>query len=152
MRRGRVLDETSATLDLGIQLAVAAALVLLMTMIHSVGLVGISRVLRLEKDRLVEHNFNASAIGLLGGLGLMVFALHIAEIFIFAGFYLTIGAMQTLEEALFYSASAYATLGWTADFFPSEWRLIGSLESLTGFILIGWSTAFMVSTMKRLTE
>ena len=146
------MEQTSATLDLGIQLAVAAGLVLVMTMTHSVGLVGISRLLRLEKDRLLEHDFNLRAIGLLGGFGLLVFSLHILEIFIFAGFYLSIGALQTLEEALFYSASAYATLGWTADFFPAEWRLIGSLESLIGFILIGWSTAFMVSTMRRLTE
>ena len=146
------MEETSATLDLSIQLAVAAGLVLVMTMIHSVGLVGISRLLSLDKDRLIEHDFNARAIGLLGGFGLMVFALHIAEIFIFAAFYRLIGALQTMEEALFYSASAYATLGWTADFFPPEWRLIGAMEALVGFILIGWSTAFMVTTMRRLTE
>ena len=146
------MDETSATLDLGIQLAVAGGLVLVMTMTHSMGLVGISRLLRLEKDRLLEHDFNLSAIALLGWFGLLLFGLHITEICIFAAFYLAVGAMQTVEEALYYSATAYATLGWTAEFFPSEWRLIGALEALIGFILIGWSTAFMVSTMRRLTE
>ena len=146
------MDETSATIDLGIQLAAAAALVLVMTIIHSIGLVGISRLLRLEKDRLLDHNFNARAIGLLGGFGLLLFALHIAEICIFAAFYMSVGAMRTFEEALYYSATAYATLGWTAEFFPNEWRLIGALEALIGFLLIGWSTAFMVSTMKKLTE
>ena len=146
------MDETSATLDLGIQLAVAGALVLVMTMTHSMGLVGISRLLRLEKDRLLEHDFNLSAVALLGWFGLLLFALHITEICIFAAFYLAVGAMHSVEEALYYSATAYATLGWTADFFPNEWRLIGALEALIGFILIGWSTAFMVSTMRRLTE
>jgi hypothetical protein len=146
------LDETSATLDLGIQLVTAAGMVLLMTMVHSVGLVAISRMLRLEKDRLLDHNFNARAIGLLGSFGLLLFGLHIAEICIFAAFYFAVGAIPTVEAALYYSATAYATLGWPAESFPSDWRLIGALEALIGFLLIGWSTAFMVSTMKRLTD
>ena len=146
------MDETSTTLDLGIQFSVAAGLVLVMTIMHSVGLVGISKALRLDRKRLIEHEFNASAIGLLGSMGLLLFALHIGEIFIFAGFFLLVDAMQTLEEALYYSASAYATLGWTAEYFPEEWRLIGALEALIGFILIGWSTAFMVGTMNNLMD
>ena len=58
--------------------------------------------------------------------------------------------MQTVEEALYYSASAYATLGRGAEFFPADWRLIGALEALIGFLLIGWSTAFIVSKVNRL--
>lgn len=146
------MDEASTTLALGIQFAVAAGLLLIMTIVHAVGLVSISKLLRLDRQRLIEHDFNASAIALLGSMGLLIFALHIAEIFIFAGFFLIVDAMQTLEEALYYSASAYATLGWTAEYFPDEWRLIGALEALIGFILIGWSTAFMVGTMNNLTD
>lgn len=84
-------------------------------------------------------------------MGLLIFMLHVAEIFIFAGFYMATGSIRTLEEALYYSASAYATLGASADFFPDEWRLIGAMEALIGFILIGWSTAFMVKTIDKLS-
>jgi hypothetical protein len=148
----RTMEQTSDTLALGIQLVAAAALLVLMTITHSVGLVGISKALRLEKHRLREHAFNVQAIGLLASFGLLLFALHIAEIFIFAVFYLAVGAIGTFEEALYYSASAYATLGWTAEYFPQDWRLIGALEALIGFLLIGWSTAFIVSTMQNLSE
>lgn len=58
--------------------------------------------------------------------------------------------MHSLEEALYYSASAYATLGQTAEYFPDEWRLIGAVEALIGFVLISWSTAFMATTLNRL--
>ena len=34
--------------------------------------------------------------------------------------------------------------------FPVEWRLVGALEGLIGFLLIGWSTAFFVTDMNRL--
>jgi hypothetical protein len=146
------MDETSTAVDLGLQFATAAGFVVLMVVIHSVGLVLISKMLRLERDRLLRHDFNVRAIGLLASFGLLLFALHIGEILIFALFYWWIGVIVGMEEALFYSASAYATLGWTADYFPPEWRLIGALEALIGFILIGWSTAFMVNTMQSLTD
>ena len=144
------MEETSSVVDLAAQLGVAAFLVLLMTVTHSAGLLAISKLLRLDAERLHERDLNTRAFLLIGSLGLSVFALHIGEIFIFAGFYLLVGSMQTLEEALFYSASAYATLGWTAEYFPQDWRLIGALEALIGFVLIGWTTAFMVSTMNKL--
>lgn len=127
-------------------------MLLLMTVIHSMGLVGISKLLRLGDDRLLRHQLNTGAIALLGSFGLLLFALHIAEILIFAAFYLWVGALDDLEDAIYYSASAYATLGTTTEFFPEQWRIIGALESLIGFMLIGWSTAFMVSTMKKLTD
>jgi hypothetical protein len=146
------MSEQVSTIDLGLQFGSAAGLVLLMVIVHSAGLILISKALRLREDRLRSHKLNVGAFALLGAFGLLLFALHIAEIFIFAGFFLLVGAMETLEEALFYSASAYATLGWTAEYFPPEWRLIGALEALIGFVLIGWSTAFMVSTMKQLSD
>lgn len=146
------MNEQVTTIDLGLQFGSAAGLVLLMVIVHSAGLILISKTLRLQDERLREHKLNAGAFALLGAFGLLLFALHITEILIFGGFFLLVGAMQTLEEALFYSASAYATLGWTAEYFPPEWRLIGALEALIGFVLIGWSTAFMVSTMKKLTD
>ena len=127
-------------------------MVLVMTMVHSVGLVLISRALRLEKDRLLEHKFDMGAVFLLGAFGMMLFAVHMIEIAIFAAFFMVVGAIPTLEDALYYSATAYATLGWSADYFPEDWRLIGAIEALIGFILIGWSTAFMVTTMRRLTD
>ena len=144
------IDET--TIALGAQLGVAAAFVLLMTVIHAVGLIAISRMLRLNDERLKEHEVNAHAIVLMAQLGLSIFVLHLIEIALFGFFYLAIGGVETVEEALHFSASSYATLGDTSEYFPQEWRLIGAIEALVGFVLIGWSTAFMVSTMNKLSE
>ena len=146
------MEVEDATISLGVQIGITAGFVLLMTVIHAVGLVGISRLLRLDADRLRDHAFDVRAVLLLAVLGVSLFALHIFEIVIFALFYFQIGAVATFEESLHYSASAYATLGSTAEYFPAEWRLIGALEALVGFILIGWSTAFMVNTMRKLTR
>ena len=139
-----------ATPQIVLQLAVSAGLVLLMTIIHGLGLLAIARFLHLKKDRLEKRDLDASALILMGAVGMSVFGLHTLEIWVFAAFYLATGAISSVEEALYYSASAYATLGRPAEYFPQEWRLIGALEALIGFILIGWSTAFMVTTMNRL--
>ena len=140
------------TIALGVQLGAAAGLVLVMTVIHSVGLISISHMLRLNDARLKDHEMNARAIVLMAQLGLTIFVLHLIEIALFGLFYLAVGGVETLEEALHYSASSYATLGDTSEYFPREWRLIGAIEALIGFILIGWSTAFMVNTLTKLSE
>lgn len=133
-----------------IQLGASAGLVLLMTVIHGLGLLAIAKALRLRKDRLEERSLDFGALLLIGTLGMSIFALHTLEIWAFAAFYMLVGAIDGLNDALYYSASAYATLGRPAEFFPQEWRLIGALEALVGFVLIGWSTAFIVTTMNRL--
>ena len=87
---------------------------------------------------------------MLSAVALLLFALDAFEIGLFAAFYLAVGAFAGIEDALFYSTTAYATLSQPADDFPLEWRLVGAMEGLIGFLLIGWSTAFLVTDMNRL--
>jgi hypothetical protein len=68
---------------------------------------------------------------------------------LFAWFYQAIDIFSNFDDAIFFSASAYTTLGLTASF-PEAWRLLGALEALVGFVLIGWSTAFIIGTLDRL--
>jgi hypothetical protein len=144
------MDGDAESVQLGLQLGVSALFVLGMTILHSMGLIGASRLLPLGEERLARQHFDLRGAMLLGVLGLTLFALHITEIWLFAGFYMLVGGMVSLEEALYFSASAYATLGRTADHFPQEWRLVGAVEALIGFVLISWSAAFMVTTMNAL--
>jgi hypothetical protein len=144
------IDES--TIGLGLELAVAAGFVLLMVVIHSLGLMAISHLLRLNDDRLKRQEMNARAILLMAQLGLSMFVLHLVEIAIFAAFYVYVADVQTAEHAILYSASTYTTLGAPGGYVGVEWRLIGAIEGLIGFVLIGWSTAFMVSTMRKLSE
>ena len=136
--------------ELGLQFTASIVLVGIMIVIHSVVLIEASRRLHLRNEELQDRNFDYSAVQLMVGLGSMLFVLHLLEIVIFAAFYVWVGALHSAEEALYYSASAYATLGASTAFFAQEWRLVGAMEAVIGFILIGWSTAFMVSTVERL--
>ena len=136
--------------NIGWQLAASGLMMLAVTLVHGFGLMAISRVFRLDGDRLEEHDFDLKAIGLMCGIALSIFTLHMIEIVMFALFYIGVDALRAFEEALYYSASAYATLGRTAEYFPSDWRLIGAIEALIGFLMIGWSTAFVVKNVDKL--
>ena len=133
-----------------VQLVSAAFLVVVMTMVHGAGVAGIAHWLGLDRDRATVRRLHPRTVAILSAVALWLFALHVAEIAVFALFYLAVGAAADFEQALFSSASAYATLGQPHAGFPLEWRLLGALEGLTGFLLLGWSTAFFVTDMNRL--
>ena len=132
------------------QLLASALLVLAMTLIHGAGVAGIAHGLRLDRPRVKVRRFHPRTMLLLSAVALLLFALHMAEIALFALFYLAVGAVSSIEQGLFFSASAYSTLAQPEAHFPVEWRLVGALEGLIGFLLIGWSTAFFVTDMNKL--
>lgn len=148
--RNPLVEPDGDTIELAVQLASSALLVVVCTFVHGLGLIGISRLLGLRGERLEQRNFDTRALFLMCGMALCLFLLHMVEIALFAGFYLLVGAMETLQEALHFSASTYATLGRTAGYFPSDWALMGAIEALIGFLLIGWSTAFIVRNVDEL--
>lgn len=137
-------------MNLFVQLATTALLSVVLTVVHGAGVVGIARLLKLDGERERQRRFHLDTVAILSAVALLLFALHSFEIALLAGFYLAIGAFGTVEEALFFSASAYTTLSQPTQDFPLEWRLLGAMEGLIGFLLIGWSTAFFVTDMNRL--
>jgi hypothetical protein len=135
---------------LGTQIIAAFLLVVLMVLIHAVGVVLITKLLRLEDSALRARQLDFRAFGLLTSMALSLFMIHTLEITLFALFYLEVGAIETVEEALYFSASSYATLGHPDIDFPERWRLLGAFEGVAGFLLIGWSTAVFVTDMNKL--
>lgn len=139
-------------MEIWLQFGAGGAMAAISALIHGLGLAGVARLFRLEDQRLEKHAFDIRAVLLMAAIALALFLLHAAEIWLFAFFYLAVDAIGTLEEALFYSASAYATLGYTADYFPEDWRLLAAAEALVGFLMLGWSTAFLVHNIGKLRE
>lgn len=81
-----------------------------------------------------------------------VFTALIVEIWLWALFYFGVGAFQDLETALYFSTSTFTTVGYGDVVLDKEWRLFSSVEACNGFLLFGWSTAFIfevVSTVYR---
>ena len=79
-----------------------------------------------------------------------VFCAHIVQIWVWAAFYMIVGAIPGTEEALYFSASTFTTVGFGDIVLDEKWRLVSSFQSANGFILFGWSTAFIFEVMSRL--
>jgi len=83
-------------------------------------------------------------------LSLVLMAAHLVEIAAWAFMFLNIGAFGAIEEALYFSASAYTTLGFGDVLLPQEWRLLGGAIAADGFLLFGLSAAFLFEIAARL--
>ncbi len=136
-------------MNLWTQLAASCALVMVMTLVHASGIILVTRLLKLEDDRLRSQRLGVATFLLLSSIGLALFALHLSEIALFALFYVAVGATPDMESALFLSASYYSTLGQPDIGFPMEWRIVGAMEGLIGFLLIGWSIAVFIADMNK---
>jgi len=81
---------------------------------------------------------------------LCVFTIHVIEIWIWAFVFLSVSALPDFETALYFSTTAFTTVGF-GDVVPAlEWRLLGSIEAANGFMLFAWSAAFTFEILSRL--
>ena len=74
-----------------------------------------------------------------------LFLAHTIEAWIWAIFYWLVGETETLSEAVYFSTVTFTTLGFGDVTLSKSWRLTSSLQAVSGILLFGWSTAFLVS-------
>jgi hypothetical protein len=83
-----------------------------------------------------------------------VFLAHIVEIWLWAGLYYNFerDILKTFEDALYFSTVSFTTVGFGDIVLSADWRLLSSFEAANGFILFGWSTAFIFEIISKLYE
>jgi hypothetical protein len=81
---------------------------------------------------------------------LITTAAHLIQIALWAGVLLTSGQIPTFEEAFYFSAGNYTSIGYGAVVLSEPWRLLGPLETINGLLLFGLSTALLFAVMSHL--
>lgn len=134
---------------LGSNLALASAMVALTVTMHFWGLVLLTRAVSGGGRRLRAHEGHGRAglVILLGVFG--IFALHTAEIWAYAALYQVLGEAEDFTDALYFSTTAFASLGFGDIVLSPRWRLISAIEAANGVILFAWSTAFLLTLTRR---
>ena len=73
---------------------------------------------------------------------------------VWAGAYVALGAIGSLEEAIYFSIVSFTTVGYGDVVLPRDWRILGASEAAAGILIFGWSVALLIilieRTMKRL--
>ncbi len=137
------------------QLIIGSILISITVVIHAVCLDFLIRWIEKSKNtaRLILKTQWKMPLIVIAVLG--VFLAHIIEIWVWAIFYLLINVPEItdFEEALYFSTSSFTTVGFGDLFLAKEnWRLVSSFQAANGFILFGWSTAFIFEIIKKLYE
>jgi hypothetical protein len=78
--------------------------------------------------------------------------LHLFEIVVWGLAYAWRGAMPDLASGVYFSAVTYTTTGYGDLVLPTDWRLVGAIEALTGILMCGWSTGFFFAVVSKMTE
>jgi hypothetical protein len=134
------------------ELLVVLAMMAGTVVLHMLGLAGLIRLTRvhIERWRTPWLSLDRLLAPLLMVLGL--FVLHTIEVAAYAVVYREVHAVSGWEAALYLSAGAYSTAGWTGVSLAKAWRLLAAFESLNGILLLGWSTAFLFQTLHRILQ
>ena len=130
-------------------LIAGSLLVALSVLIHTGGLVllGHATPLAARHLRLHDHDLGRSVIMMFSVLG--IFALHTVEVWVWALAYEVLRVTEAFSDALDLSTAMFSTVGYGQIVIDPAWRLLTALEGINGFILIGWSTAYLVGVSTR---
>lgn len=130
-------------------LGLAAIMALVCLAIHFIGLAALVRVLRVWRARGVPSLARQGMT-----MAIVLFALlavHSVEIWAYAGVYLALGEFGgDTANALYFSLSSYAATGYGDVVLDARWRILGATESMIGLLMLGWSIAFLVTTVSHL--
>lgn len=130
------------------ELILATFMVLVMATTHMLGLGVLVRVLHSPFRIIRQLQHLPLAVLLTATLGII--AIHSIEIWTYAGLYFGLHAFRHFEEALYFSTVTYASIGYGDLLMPKPWRILAAIEGAAGVIMLGWSTAFLVSLLTQM--
>ena len=120
--------------------------------IHITGLVILGEELVRRREKIeARFTFLYAALLLIVVFTAILF-LHLLEATIWAGFFLWGGLFPNFELALYCSLTSYSTAGYGDVLLPPKWRLLGTIEAISGVLLCGLSAAFLFAVVNGLFQ
>ena len=77
---------------------------------------------------------------------------HLAQVALWAGFLVLLGALRTYDDAFYFSLVTFATLGYGDIVLAPGYRIFGALAALCGSLMLGWSTALIFAAIRRAAD
>jgi hypothetical protein len=129
-------------------LTLGTAVISATVLIHAIGLLELTRLVGRVGD-MVRIEGRRSRIVAMTFMVLGTLAVLTVEVWLWAVVHLMIGSFPDLETALYFSIVSFSTLGYGDVIPPPEWRVFAAMEGINGFLLIGWSTAYLIAAGTR---
>lgn len=86
------------------------------------------------------------------GIVVCVFSVHVVEIWLWAILFLMLDAVPitNLSDALYFSTATFTTVGYGDIVLDPSTRMLGAIEAANGFLLFGWTTAFIFEVISQI--
>ena len=131
-----------------LNLCIGTIVISLTVVIHTFGLIAITHVTA-RLGALFRMHGRRSRILAMISVVMGLFAVMTAEVWLWGGIYRLLGIFNDFETALYFSTITFSTVGY-GDVVPAhDWRVLAALEGINGFLLIGWSTAYLIAAGTR---
>ena len=129
----------------------AVILVSLTVLLQSVGMATIILWFRVHQARGMRTLGILRSSVLLVRFTSVILILHLLQILLWAGFYRW-NCFPSWDAAFYFSAESYSTVGYGDLILPLIWRSLGPVESITGVLMCGLSTALLFAIVLRLAQ
>ena len=129
-------------------LCLGTIVISLTVVIHTFGLIAITHVTARLGALFRMHGRRSRVLAMISVV-MGLFAVMTAEVWLWGGIYRLLGIFNDFETALYFSTITFSTVGY-GDVVPAhDWRVLAALEGINGFLLIGWSTAYLIAAGTR---
>lgn len=131
-----------------INIIIGCLLLILTVIVHATATSFVIQLAVKKSNAPIKHRkFNK--IYWISVIVLLMFLASIVESVIWAISYLALDAIQSFEEALYFSIVTFTTLGFGDITLKESWRLLASLQAANGIIVFGWSTAITMAAVQK---
>lgn len=118
--------------------------------IHILGLLILGDQVLLRRVKIEERIRSTYTPLLLIIVFSFVIGLHVVEASLWAVFYKSAGLFADFETCLYFSLGSYSTVGYGDAVLPYKWRLLGTVEAISGVLFCGISASFFFAIVNAL--
>ncbi|MEJ6396900.1 ion channel [Yoonia sp. 208BN28-4] len=133
-----------------VQLIIGTVLLLVSIIVAGLSYWIIAYVLHRSHDWLMRSPHRPKLMLVLCVAAVWAMAQMTVAVWIWAIAFVQLGALPTLEEAVYFALVAFTTLGFGDVLLPEDWRLLGGLAAANGLLNIGLVTAILLESLRDL--
>jgi voltage-gated potassium channel len=133
------------------QIAAAVLLLSLTLCLQCAGVITLFEWLKRVLTRDIYKHGPVYSASLVVRSAVAIVILHGLVILLWATFY-RMRCFPSWELAFYFSAVSYSTVGYGDVILPSNWRVLGPLEAITGVLMAGISVCVLFALVTRLLD
>ena len=105
-----------------------------------------------QRQYLLKPGSLVSSLMLVNGVMLLLVIGNLGQIAIWAALFQVLGEFEKFSAAFYHSAVNFGSLGYGDVVMSDKHKLLGALEAINGVLMIGVSTAALMTVFQKLSK